>query len=306
LPSLQLIVHTISVGKDFCSLVSCLGEVYTWGYNQFGQLGHDDRIMRPEPAAIKFFKDTVIIDISCGNQHCLALDCDGTSYVWGRNQAVIGQTEILDRYGKINNYQNVGVHQFKPRVMKEVLGYYKIKKISSGGFHNAVLTEKSELYLWGDNESNQLGLKDLEALNITIPKQIEFFQINKYHIHEVSCGGLHTLALVEDSNGLINVWSWGDDTQGQCGSGKKKVVQYPEPVKEFEGKIIDKISAGSFHSLVLVKAEGLYGFGYNGNGEFGMKTQKKKIRKPMKIEGVPEGKILDVSAGFEISCLTFV
>ena len=302
-PSLSLIVHKISVGKDFCCLISCLGEVFTWGYNDCGQLGQDDRLLRISPTPIKSLKNTIFIDISCGNQHCLALDVEGKVYSWGRNQAIIGQTEILDRYGKISNYQNIGVHQFKPRLMKEVLGYYKIKWIHAGGYHNAVVTEGEELYVWGDNESSQLGLKELEAVNITIPKQIEIFTEKKCKILDVSCGGLHTLALVLEVSGTIDLWSWGDETQGQCGSGVKKNTHYPEIIKFFEAKKIEKISAGTFHSMVLVEGEGIYGFGFNGNGEFGMKTEKKKIRAPVKIEGVPEGKILDIQAGFEISWL---
>ena len=64
------------------------------------------------------------------------------------------------------------------------------------------------------------------------------------------------------------------------------------------------ISAGSFHSLVLVKENSIYGFGYNSNGELGMKTAKRKIRTPLKIESLPKGKIEEMIAGFEISCLT--
>lgn len=299
-----IIVHTFSVGVDFCALVSCQGEVFTWGYNQFGQLGIDDRVARAEPTLIKTIKDSFIIDISCGNQHCLALDSNSKVYVWGRNQAIIGQTELLDPYGKVNNYQNIGVHQFRPRHMKEVLGYYKIKKISAGGFHNAVITENEELYIWGDNESNQLGLKDLDAINITIAKQIELFQTNKFSIIDVSCGGLHTLALVRDKNDVISLWSWGDETQGQCGSGEKKTTQNPKQNKFFDGKQVEMISAGSFHSLIFVKEDGIYGFGYNGSGELGMKTQKNKVRTPIKIESIPEGRIEEMVAGFEISCLT--
>lgn len=306
LPCPTLVVYKISIGKDFCALVSCLGEVFTWGFNGFGQLGHDDKTIRTEPTMIKSLKDSFIVEISCGNQHSLALDEKGRAYSWGRNQAVIGQKTLLDPYGKINNYENIGVNQFRPRLIKEVLGYYKLKKVCAGGFHNAAITEKNELYVWGDNESGQLGLNDLEVINITIPKQIPLFQDLKYEILDVSCGGLHTLALIKDNEGKINLWSWGDETQGQCGSGEKKSTKLPSLINFFEGKRIEKISAGSFHSLVLIKDEGIYGFGYNGNGEIGTKSEKKKVRSPFLVKDLPEGKIERMEAGFEISCLNCI
>lgn len=304
LPCPNLLVYKVSVGKDFCALVSCLGEVFTWGYNEYGQLGHDDRNIRAEPTLIKSIKPNFINDISCGHQHCLALECSGKVFTWGRNQALVGQKQVLDPYGKINNFENVGVNQYRPRYMKEVLGYYQIKKISAGGFHNAVITEKNELYIWGDNESCQLGSKELNVLNITIPRSIELFQEQKMEVLDISCGGLHSLALLKACSGIVSLWSWGDETQGQCGSGEKKIIHMPSIIKAFEGKSVEKFSAGSFHSLVLIKDEGLFGFGFNGNCEIGMTTQKKKIRSPIKIEKVPKGKIKGLEAGFEISCLT--
>ena len=297
----KLIVNSISVGIDFCCLTSCLGEVYTWGYNQYGQLGHDDMIIRPVPTIINSLKGVTIVDISCGNQHCITLDLKGGVHVWGRKQAIIGQTQLFDRYGKTSGYQNLGVHQFKPRLIKEVLDYYKIIKISAGGFHNAVITEGKDLYVWGDNESGQLGLAELDAVNITVPRQMSVIENAKYKVSDVSCGGLHTLAVVEG-----NAWSWGDESQGQCGSGEKKALKLPEKIKALDGKEIVRISAGGFHSLVKVKEEGIYGFGFNGNGELGMKSQKKKVRMPIKIKGIPEGNNVEMVAGMEVSCLCMI
>lgn len=120
----------------------------------------------------------------------------------------------------------------------------------------------------------------------------------KNAVSDVSCGGLHLLALVQEpGGGTIDLWSWGDETQGQCGSGAKKNTQCPEIIKFFEAKKIEKISAGSFHSLVLVEGEGIYAFGFNGNGEFGMKTEKKKIRSPVKIERCCGGENFGYSGG---------
>lgn len=51
------------------------------------------------------------------------------------------------------DYENEGIDQYNPRHVKEILGYYKIVKISAGATHNAVITDKLELYTWGEHVS---------------------------------------------------------------------------------------------------------------------------------------------------------
>ena len=39
------------------------GEIYSWGYNFFGQLGHGDSRNRNTPTLISFFKGMNVVDI---------------------------------------------------------------------------------------------------------------------------------------------------------------------------------------------------------------------------------------------------
>ena len=56
------------------------GEVYSWGYNEYGQLGHGDEENRNTPTLISFFKGMNVIDVfACSNQSFVLL---GINYIY--------------------------------------------------------------------------------------------------------------------------------------------------------------------------------------------------------------------------------
>ena len=57
--------------------------------------------------------------------------------------------KILDSFGGVVNYQNHYIDRLVPR---KLVITDKIKTIKAGLGHNGVITDKKELYLWGDNE----------------------------------------------------------------------------------------------------------------------------------------------------------
>jgi alpha-tubulin suppressor-like RCC1 family protein len=48
--------------------------VFSWGKNNFGQLGHGDTKLRNIPTKVDFFDKQNILQIACGDNHCLALE----------------------------------------------------------------------------------------------------------------------------------------------------------------------------------------------------------------------------------------
>jgi alpha-tubulin suppressor-like RCC1 family protein len=48
--------------------------VYSWGNNNSGQLGHGDTKERIIPTQVDFFDGKNILQIGCGDNHCLALE----------------------------------------------------------------------------------------------------------------------------------------------------------------------------------------------------------------------------------------
>ena len=46
-------------------------EIYSFGWNDYGQLGIGNEINQSKPQLISFFKNTKINFISCGNNHSI-------------------------------------------------------------------------------------------------------------------------------------------------------------------------------------------------------------------------------------------
>lgn len=116
----------------------------------------------------------------------MALDDKGKVYVWGHRQALIGKP-VHDRFGMKSDFENLGVDQLHPREVNQVIDYYTCTKISCGKFHNMVLTNKNEVYVWGENEDGQLGLpqlNDQEVKSSVIPKKLEFAD----PVVDIDCG----------------------------------------------------------------------------------------------------------------------
>lgn len=49
------------------------GELFTWGSNNFGQLGHGDKVDRFSPEKVMAFKARHVFSVKCGGYHMGAL-----------------------------------------------------------------------------------------------------------------------------------------------------------------------------------------------------------------------------------------
>jgi alpha-tubulin suppressor-like RCC1 family protein len=66
--------HTAALTKN--------GEVFTWGNNGNGKLGHGDKNERTIPTKVASLDGLFIIQISCGDRHTAALTDKGEILTW--------------------------------------------------------------------------------------------------------------------------------------------------------------------------------------------------------------------------------
>ncbi|URD76716.1 Regulator of chromosome condensation (RCC1) repeat [Musa troglodytarum] len=141
--------HTITVSSS--------GNLYTYGWSKYGQLGHGDFEDHLSPQWLEALKDSCISQISGGWRHTMALTSDGRLYGWGWNK--FGQLGIADNDDHCSPVQvNFPEEQ-------------KVKQISCGWRHTLALTERGNVFSWGRGTSGQLGHGDIVDRNI--PKMIE-------------------------------------------------------------------------------------------------------------------------------------
>lgn len=134
----------------------------------------------------------------------------------------------------------------------------KIKQVSCGYYHTALLTENGEIFVTGGGDRGQLGLgNQLEAT--TFQKIPELIQVKK-----VSCGYFHTLALTETGE----VFSWGSNSHWQLGHADSQDQFFPKLIQDLKVKIKD-ICCGSFHTLAITNLESIYSWGRGANGRLG-------------------------------------
>ncbi|CAI5740081.1 unnamed protein product [Hyaloperonospora brassicae] len=78
-------VHHMAAGWAHSALVSIAGEVFTFGWGLYNQLGHGSIQDESVPVAVDalYGLDSEVVQVACGNWHTAALTASGDVYTWG-------------------------------------------------------------------------------------------------------------------------------------------------------------------------------------------------------------------------------
>lgn len=175
------------------------GSLWTWGYNNEGQLGLSDTISRTMPVSI--ISDPDWLRVACGDVHTIAIKKNGSLWGWGRNDS--GQLGLGHTFRNQTTPVQIGVDA-------------DWTMVAAGGEYTVALKKNGTLWAWGTNYYGQLGLGDYVYRDK--PTLIGTDADWEY----VACGWTHTLAI--KTNGTM--WAWGDNSQRQLGFlvGQEKLV----------------------------------------------------------------------------------
>ncbi|KAL8738842.1 MAG: hypothetical protein Q9181_000446 [Wetmoreana brouardii] len=256
-------VVQIACGGMHVAALTHDGKVLTWGVNDQGALGRDttwdgglrdvgesddesdsggDSGLNPfesTPTAITSFPDgTVIVKLSAGDSHTLALTDDGLVFGWGTfrsNEGILGFNKDT----------------FVQKTPTLLPGLKKIVDITSGSNHALALNEKGVVYTWGSGQQNQLGFrmmerKRYESLNPSL------LRLRGKNIRYIACGADHSFAI----DGKEQVWSWGANSFGGTGiyegAGEDNAVVITPTVVDnlkLQNDTITHLAGGTHHSL---------------------------------------------------------
>lgn len=86
--SLEITISQIAAGLHHSVLLTQNGDVYTFGSNQFGQLGTGDFKNRYTPTKIniEYITNDQIIQVAAGSNHTVLLSSSGNVFSFGSNQ----------------------------------------------------------------------------------------------------------------------------------------------------------------------------------------------------------------------------
>jgi alpha-tubulin suppressor-like RCC1 family protein len=180
-------ITKIDCGDNFTMAVSDSGRIFSWGKNNLGQLGLgqvSQQLKISTPTEISFHGEK-IKDIFCGEDHSCVITANGDAYLWGYG---------ID--GRLGNKNKMNMNT----PTKISIDNSKIKKVSCGGQHTAILTEDGNLYMCGNGRNGELGRGDvLESTSVVRdePLLVNHFKIKGEKIIDVACGSSHTIALAE-------------------------------------------------------------------------------------------------------------
>ena len=215
------VIVDIAAGYKHSGVVTSSGNLYMFGYGDYGRLGIGSTSAKKEPTLVTSLQN--IGQVSCGLNHTLALSADGNRvYSFGDGD-----------YGKLGLGSLTG-HQTPQEIV--ALRNFGLKSIHAGHQWSAFLTKSGRVYVCGQDRFCGSGNSNGNSM---APVLLEALR----DIVQLAIGGEHALAL--DSNG--RVFGWGMNSDGQVGAGHFTFVPVPIQVGTQDSKI-NQVAAGKSHS----------------------------------------------------------
>lgn len=230
------IIH-IESGGFHTAAVSSSGELWTWGRGDMFQLGHSKSLMfkddmgsvvlRPMPVAYFTSNRITVKGVSCGEAHTVALDSEGHLYAFG-----------WGAYGQLG----LGAWDAKQKRAEKVrkikgLADVKVMSIACGLLFSACVTEMGQVWVWGCNDSGQLGLGSTPKQALT-PTCLE--SLLSENVIDIVCGESHTMALTRSGGvygwgkGLAGVFRSPSDVPASFAQGSEIVCFAPQSISHLD------------------------------------------------------------------------
>ncbi|MBI3889663.1 hypothetical protein HY312_03790 [Candidatus Saccharibacteria bacterium] len=236
------------------------GQLYCWGYNQFGQLGigsaNGNAVNGVPRQVADTFQDKVVTSIGTGFRHECAV-ATGVVYCWGDdpNKLLIGNSTTSRSY--------VPVETSNPLLKSK----YPAIGIAAGTRHTcSVLNDR--VFCWGDNSYGQLGNGDTTARNV--PEQVPG-ALSAMTASRITAGDDYSCASTTAADGYDQVYCWGRNDAGQLGNDTTTSPQTtPTLVKGLPNNIkVTGLSAGE-NSTCAIASKKVYCWGGNNYKQLGL------------------------------------
>ena len=282
------------------------GRIWSWGDGDHGKLGHGDTEQQKIPKIIDFLKFKKVTHISCGFTHsaCIA---DGKLFTWGEktwtghsSSSDITIPTLVDIIDNNDNNINVSLVECgelhtivvsedrkrlwsfgdgedgklglgdetsysKPKEILLNLLNLEIEKIEIGSKCSFLLSKCGKVYCWGKGSYGCLGLGDTHSR--IYPTIIDTFI--GMNVEDISAGISHVIAIIRINEKRTEVYSWGQNDEGQLGINnlQQQQVLSPTRIKKLSKNNFSQVCSGNNHSILW--------------------TMKKKYKKPFYPKEIP-------------------
>jgi alpha-tubulin suppressor-like RCC1 family protein len=235
--------RVIGHGSDHSAGVKTDGTIWTWGRNDYGQLGDNSTTSRSSPVTVSG-GGSLWKSVACGLFHTVATRSDGTLWCWGRNdQGQLGDNSTTNRSSPVTTS-----------------GGGSNWEIPAAGFNFSLgIKTDNTLWAWGLNTSGQLGVND--TTNKSSPVTTSGGGTNWTF---ASGGELHATGVKSDGT----LWTWGNNASGQLGTND--TVSRSSPGTTSGGTLNWRYTSAGAAFTLATKFDGtLWAWGSNTVGQLG-------------------------------------
>ena len=185
--------------------------------------------------------------LAVGESHNLAITTDKTIWTWGLNETgqlglgIEAPTSITfpTQMGSNRDWSSVGA------------GYY----------HTLAIKTNLTLWVWGANESGQLGLGDTDQ------DRYSPVQVGTESVWIMVIGGSNHSIALKTNNTLL---SWGGNWDGQLGLGDSNYLDRYSPAQVGTASDWSIASSAGLHNIALKTNYSIWAWGYNGYNQLGL------------------------------------
>lgn len=225
-PRLQVVPPTVRVAHiasadGHISMLTSLGELFTWGTGGVGQLGHGVQDDEGSPRRVEALAGQRVVDTDCGEETTVAVTEAGELFVFGF--IVYRETPSVD-------------YDRRMALLPESVafpGKAKIRRASCGCTHFAAAGVDGTMYTWGQGSDGQLGhpgsgpdlVTGYNSAPLYTSDSTRYFEdtpravvaLAGQHVELVCCAEVgRTLAATVEGQ----LWAWGKGDKGELGQGQ--------------------------------------------------------------------------------------
>jgi alpha-tubulin suppressor-like RCC1 family protein len=232
-------------GIDYSTTYSTSSAEYSWGPNDYGQLGDGTTTSKRSPGSI--IPDLVWRTLSASKgsiSFTTGITTANTGYAWGQ-----------DQWGALGN----GGFFSSKLTPTLIAGGLSWSQIASAANFSVGVTTTGVAYAWGENAYGVLGNGDTNA------RQSPVSVLGGITFTQMSAGFRHSVGLA--SGGAV--WAWGRNNYGQLGIGSTTPSSALSPVSVVGGLTFTQVSAGYSHNVGIANTGVAYSWGTQATGRLG-------------------------------------
>ena len=213
-----------SAGASHVGAIATNGYLWSWGRNDFGQVG-DNSVVNKSSPVLNYILGNDWQQISCGYNVSAAIKQNGTLWLWGSNfYGTLGDGTTVSKSSGV-----------------QILSGGTWKVVSVGTRHAVGIKTDNSLWTWGNNSFGQLGNGSINSTSSPVENGL-----GGKDWANVYAGNNFTIAL--KNNG--NLYGFGLNGSGQLGIASYQNVSMPVEIGASNNSWF-KSSAGNAFSLAI-------------------------------------------------------